>query len=90
MLAFLQRKGVLRDVMGRERQSATPGLPDLFLYRVDRNGVHDGRFVEVKKWDKRANKKEPVSKAQKDEIAFLKKLGLSAGVVYVYEYCKPR
>lgn len=86
MLSFLQQKGVLRDVMNRERSAESPGIPDLFLYRVDRAGrLHGGRFVEVKRWDRKRNRKEPVSKAQKAEIAFLTKLGLAAAVVYLYD-----
>ena len=53
MNAFLQQRGVLRAVVERERDLKNPGLPDLFLYRLDRDKrVHGGRFVEVKRWDK--------------------------------------
>jgi len=86
MLSFLQERKVLRDMMNHERPAETPGIPDLFLYRVDRNGrIHGGRFVEVKRWDRRRKRKERVSAAQEAEIAFLTKLGLAAQVLYVYE-----
>jgi len=86
MLSFLEQKGVLRDVVERARSLDNPGLPDLFLYRVDRKGrVHGGRFVEVKRWGTRRNVRERVSAAQKEELAFLTQLGLSAQVVYLRE-----
>ena len=54
LLSFLEQKGVLRDVVERPRSRDNLGLPDLFLYRADRKGrVHGGRFVEVKRWDRR-------------------------------------
>jgi hypothetical protein len=87
MLGFLKekKKGVLQKVMDRPRAADKPGIPDLFLYRVDRNGhVQGGRFVEVKRWDRR-RKSERVSTAQKEEIAFLRGLGLVAEVVSLLE-----
>jgi len=86
LLSFLEHKGVLRDVVDRPRSLDNPGLPDLFLYRVDQKGrVHGGRFVEVKRWDRRRRARERVSVAQKEELAFLTQLGLSAQVVYLRE-----
>jgi hypothetical protein len=86
MLSFLQHKGVLRDVVHRDREPTNPGLPDLFLYRVDRQGgVHGGRFVEVKRWNRREKFKERVSESQKRELAFLAGLDLPAQVVYLLE-----
>jgi hypothetical protein len=86
MLGYLQRKRVLRKILARQRNPANPGLPDLFLYKVDRNGrVIDGRFVEVKRWDRRKKDRERVSPAQKAELAFLIGLRLKAQVVYLLE-----
>jgi hypothetical protein len=86
LLSFLEQKGVLRDVVERARSLDNPGLPDLFLYRVDRKGrVHGGRLVEVKRWDRRRRVRERVSVAQREELAFLTQLGLSAQVVYLRE-----
>jgi hypothetical protein len=86
MLGFLNGRGVLRTVTGRTRDAANPGLPDLFLYKVDASGrVHGGRFVEVKRSDRRRKRREAVSAAQKAELAFLKSLGLKAHVVYLEE-----
>jgi hypothetical protein len=60
-------------------------LPDLFLYRVARSGrVERGHFVEVKR------PRERVSQAQKEEIAFLQELGLSADVVRIREIASRR
>jgi hypothetical protein len=58
------------------------GVPDLYLFA---RSVHDperatfSRFVEVKKPG------EPVSKDQKDEIAFLRSLGLQSRVLTLME-----
>lgn len=89
LVRFLRRRGVLDDVMRRERDSASPGVPDLFLWRQKGDGVPYGAgFVEVKR---RARDKsgvlcrEPVSKTQREELAFLTGLGLSARTVYVRE-----
>ena len=86
MNAFLQKRRVLRHVVMRARPAVNPGLPDLFLYRLDRHGrVHGGRLVEVKKWDRRKKVREPLSSGQKDELQFLRGLGLMATVVYLLE-----
>lgn len=86
LLSFLVERGVLRKVMNRKRPADKPGIPDLFLFRVDRNGrVHGGRFVEVKRWNRRQHTKERVSAEQREEIAFLTGLKLAAQVVYLLE-----
>lgn len=86
MLSWLRERGVLSKLLNRQRRADAPGIPDLFLWRVDRTGrVHDGRFVEVKRWDRRARRREHISGAQKEELAFLRGLGLSACVVYLLE-----
>jgi hypothetical protein len=78
MLTFLKKRRVLDVVIDRPRDARNPGIPDLFLYCVDRNGnVHDGRFVEVKR-NMRKKARGRVSDAQKEELAFLKELGLAA------------
>ena len=74
----------LVGVLGRERSAKNPGLPDLFLWKRDREGKpFAGRFVEVKR--RTRTYKEPLSKEQRAEIAFLKKLGAPAHDVYVVE-----
>jgi hypothetical protein len=86
LIAYLQEKRVLQKVMDRERSPTNPGLPDLFLYRVDHAGrIHGGRFVEVKKRNRRAGTREPLSPGQAAEMKFLKDLGLRAEVVYLLE-----
>lgn len=58
----------------------TSGVPDLFLYALDETErVRAVRFVEVKK------PKEPVSKEQREQIAFLKSLGFHAQVTRLVE-----
>jgi hypothetical protein len=86
MTRYLVEKKALRAIVDRDRPEASPGLPDLFLYRVDREGrVHGGRFVEVKRWDPVRKKRERVSEAQRAELDFLKGLGLKARIVYLVE-----
>jgi hypothetical protein len=86
MIGFLQKKGVLHKVLERERDPESPGLPDLFLYRIDRSGdVQGGRFVEVKRWNRNDGFRERLSPTQKDELAFMRSLGLRADVVYLLE-----
>jgi hypothetical protein len=47
LLRFLQQRRVLRAVAERARNPEKPGLPDLFLYRLNAEGeVFGGRFVE--------------------------------------------
>jgi hypothetical protein len=72
----------LANVLDRERTVANPGLPDLFLWNRNPAGVpFGGQFVEVKR--RTRTYKEPLSKEQRDEIAFLKKIGAKARVVYL-------
>jgi len=85
MLGYLEKKKVLREIVARRRAVDTPGLPDLFLYRVDREGrVLGGRFVEVKRQGP-TGVRERLSSAQKEELVFLRSLGLKARVVYLLE-----
>jgi hypothetical protein len=57
-----------------------PGVPDLFLWAVDRRGrLCPPRFVEVKRPDER------LCGHQKKEIEFLRSLGLEAGVFRLQE-----
>lgn len=86
MLSFLEQRRVLTAIVNRQRDPAAPGIPDLFLYRVGRDGrVHGGRFVEVKRWSRADRAREQVSSEQKAELAFLRGLGLAAQVVYLIE-----
>jgi hypothetical protein len=86
LIAYLIEKKLLDAVISLERSPENPGLPDLFLYRVDRaQRVHDGRFVEVKKRNRRTGTREPASPGQIAEIKFLKSLGLRADVIYLLE-----
>lgn len=57
-----------------------PGVPDLFLWAVDRSGrLCSPRFVEVKRPDER------LDPHQKEEIEFLRSLGLETGVFRLEE-----
>jgi VRR-NUC domain len=74
----------LRQILERERSSANPGLPDLFLWTRTKNGrLSRGQFIEVKR--KRGKYKERESPAQRGEREFLTKLGAKARVVYLLE-----
>jgi hypothetical protein len=89
LVRFLRQSSVLDDVMRRERDPASPGVPDLFLWRHKGDGLPYGAgFVEVKRHakDKSGTScKERVSRTQREELAFLTALGLSARTVYVRE-----
>jgi VRR-NUC domain len=86
LIGFLLEKGVLEEVISRERSAENPGIPDLFLYRVDgAQHVHGGRFVEVKRSNPRERTREDLSPGQRAEIDFLRRLGLRAEVVYLRE-----
>ena len=85
MIRYLLNKRVLDDVISRERSLANPGIPDLFLYRLDaEQRVYGGFFVEVKR-NPQAGTRETVSAGQRAEIEFLRSLGLRAQVVYLVE-----
>jgi hypothetical protein len=60
-------------------------LPDLFLWRQDRNGSVAGQFIEVKRYVRHTRWREPVSPQQKAELQFLGDIGLNASVVYLLE-----
>jgi hypothetical protein len=84
ILRFLNERGVLQQVLDHSREFASPGLPDLVLYRRRGHGQHYGFiFVEVKRTVGRW--REPLSPAQRAELQFLRSLGLKAGVVRVIE-----
>ena len=86
LLTFLREKDLLQCVVDRERPVASPGIPDLFLYRMDANGrIHGGRFVEVKRHNQQTGYREPVSASQAAELEFLQSLGLEARVIYLLE-----
>jgi hypothetical protein len=76
LIAYLAGRGLLDDVRSRVRDPKSPGLPDLFLYRLDRDGkVFGGIFAEVKRPEER------LLPSQREELAFLRELGFKAGVV---------
>lgn len=80
-LCGAERLRLLIDRHTDEARSDRFGTPDLFLFAVNaRTGAPTmGRFVEVKK------PKEPVSKDQKEEIEYLRSLGLQARVLRLEE-----
>jgi len=84
MMTCLARTNRLGAIVDRERRAANPGLPDLFLWKRDSHGVpFAGTFIEVKR--KKGKWREPTSIEQDEEIAFLKRLGAKARVVYLDE-----
>jgi len=84
ILTCLARTKRLPDVLGRERSPMNPGLPDLFLWKRRTDGSLFGeRFVEVKR--RTRTWKEPLSRPQREEIAFLRSLDAKARVVYLLE-----
>ena len=85
VIVFLRQKSVLASVLARTRTLQNPGVPDLFLWRQDRNGSVAGQFIEVKRYVQRTRVREAVSREQKEELQFLKSLGLKARVVYLLE-----
>jgi len=86
LLTFLVSRGLVQQVLDRDRSPANPGIPDLFLWRHTADGVpFGGRFVEVKRYAPRAGFKEPVSREQKAELAFLQGLGLKAQITYLIQ-----
>jgi len=82
MGAYLKRRGILQAILMRHQTAdpSSPGIPDLFLYRLEADGkVAGARFIEVKR------PKEPLLKSQLQELRFLRALGLKAGVVRLRE-----
>lgn len=79
MVSHLQKRRALKPILLRhllDVDPSAPGIPDLFLYSLAPDGtVVSARFVEVKRPVER------VSKAQVDELRFLRSLGLRAGLV---------
>lgn len=76
-----EHPGALAALLDRHRvRKASPGVPDLFLYRQLRSGRPcGGLFVEVKK------PSETVYRTQTCEIKFLRDRGLRAGVLRLIE-----
>src|SRR3954454_22802846 len=49
MIRYLVNKRAVEQIIDRERSLENPGIPDLFLYRLDaEKRVYGGYFVEVK------------------------------------------
>jgi hypothetical protein len=62
------------------RHPEHPGVPDLFLYRKNARGFVEGeKFVEV------TRPGEKLSEQQAEELEFLRRLGLGAGLVRLIE-----
>jgi len=89
LVHFLRQKRVLPKVLHRARDAASPGVPDLFLWRHRADGVPYGAgFIEVKRHARDKDGKwcrERVLRTQQQEMAFLTGLGLSARSVYIRE-----
>lgn len=79
MVTHLEKRRALEPILLRHLlgvDPGAPGIPDLFSYSLAPDGtVASARFVEVKRPVER------VSKAQVDELRFLRSLGLRAGLV---------
>lgn len=92
VIHVLRARRLLQKVMRRERDPASPGVPDLFLWRRnDAGAVYGAGFVEVKRQYRNGDGKrcrEGVSKTQQQELAFLKDLGLPARTVYLREVAR--
>ena len=88
VVRHLAARGLLDSVRLRERNLDSPGVPDLFLWRMKADGRPYGcRFVEVKRRyvTGGCRRREAIRASQQEEIDFLRGLGLKAGVVYVLE-----
>jgi hypothetical protein len=86
LITYLQSRKLLAKVVNRPRIKENPGLPDLFLYRRAADGsVYGSKFLEVKLRIPAKHYIERVSAEQAAEIAFLRSLGLKAGVVYLVQ-----
>jgi hypothetical protein len=89
LIHHLRLRRQLGAVMQRQRDSASPGVPDLFLWRQqDDQRPYGCGFVEVKRRfrDQQGRwRREAVSSTQREEIAFLQQLGLPARTVYLSE-----
>lgn len=86
LIQYLLGRGVLEKVLSAVRDDRRPGIPDLFVYRLQQTrGVHDGRFVEVKRRVRRSGYKEPVSRGQRREHELLRSLGLRVHIAYLVE-----
>lgn len=82
MGAYLKRRGKLQSILMRHTNidPGSPGIPDLFLYRLEADGgVTGAKFVEVKRM------KEALLPSQASELRFQKTLDLKAGVVRLVE-----
>jgi VRR-NUC domain len=85
MIEHLRTRGVLSSILERDRITESPGLPDLYLWRARSGTIEAGQFIEVKRRNRRTGYKEPTSRSQRDELTFLRSLGLKARVVYLEE-----
>ena len=86
LIQFLSGRRVLEKVLSATRDDRSPGIPDLFVYRVNAaKGVHDGRFIEVKRHVRSTGDKERISRAQRREHQLLRSLKLRVSVVYLLE-----
>ena len=75
-----RRLSAIVDRFKHHRSTHRSGVPDLFLFATDNTGRPCmARFIEVKKYD------EDVSLVQKEVIAFLQSLGLTAAVLVLRE-----
>jgi hypothetical protein len=84
LINCLARTKRLTRIVNRERAAANPGLPDLFLWRRRKDGEPFGeQFIEVKR--RARDYREPLSKEQKAEIAFLNDIGAKARAIYLVE-----
>jgi len=85
--AYLARRRALEPLLRRHQfavDSTSPGIPDLFLCRVESDGrVTGARFVEVKSWDER------ISPSQIRELRFFRSMGVKAGVVRLLRPSRP-
>jgi hypothetical protein len=88
LLNVLRARRLLRSVMSRERNPVSPGVPDLFLWRQQRDRPPVGVFVEVKRRYRNPHGRwvrEPLLASQQEELAFLTGLKLGARTVYLRE-----
>ena len=86
LLSYLQQRNKLKEMLARERSTANPGLPDLFLWQRTKEGaLTGGQFVEVKRSTHRPSLKEAESAEERSERMFLKSLGIRARVLYLVQ-----
>jgi VRR-NUC domain-containing protein len=76
-------KRLARRHAGRDVDPKRPGVPDLLVYKKSPKGPHAFRFVEVKRPHER------LLAHQGAEIAFMRHLGMRAGVLRLVEAVAP-